>query len=285
MASSSNAPTAGEYIVHHLGHLTSSGKPQTSIVDFTVFNIDSVVVSVVLAILTAWVLRKAALSIEAGATPNRFVGAVEFLVDFVHDLARSIVHGDVRHIAPLALISFVWIFLMNCMDLIPVDLLPRLGEAIGIKYMRVVPTADLNIPMAMSLTILGASLYYGFKIKRPGGFIKELFVAPFGMSKNPLYGGLLGIANFAMQMIEYVSKTLSLGLRLFGNLYAGELLFMLIALLGGSFAWSLGGMALGAGHFLAGLAWAIFHILIVILQAFIFMMLALVYVGQAHDAH
>ena len=285
MASSSHAPTAGEYIVHHLGHQTSTGHPQESIVDFSYVNLDTVFYSLILGVLTAWILYKAARSIEAGKAPNRFVGAIEWLVDFVHELARSIVHGDVRFIAPMALLSFIWIFLMNCMDLLPVDLLPRLGELVGIKYMRVVPTADLNVPMAMSLTILAASLYFGLKIKSPGGFTKELFTAPFGTSSNPIVAVVLGIANFAMQLIEYVSKTLSLGLRLFGNLYAGELLFMLIALLGGAFSLSLGGFLLGGGHFLAGLAWAIFHILIVTLQAFIFMMLALVYIGQAHDAH
>jgi F-type H+-transporting ATPase subunit a len=286
MASSSSAPTAGEYIVHHLGHLNNSGHPQKSIVDFTYINWDSAFYSVVLAVLTGWLLWKAAKSIEAGKTPNRFVGAMEAIVDFVHELARSIVHGDVSKIAPLALVSFIWIFFMNCMDLIPVDLLPEAGKRLfGIEYMRVVPTADLNVPMAMSLVVLFVSLYYGIKIKKPAGFTKELFVAPFGTSSNPIFAVLLGIANFSMQMIEYVSKTLSLGLRLFGNLYAGELLFMLIALLGGFFTWSVGGFLLGGGHFLAGLAWAIFHILIVTLQAFIFMMLALVYIGQAHDAH
>lgn len=285
MASSSSAPTAGEYIVHHLGHLTNTGHPQKSIVDFTYINLDSAFWALALAVLTGFILWKAAKAVEAGKAPGRFVGAIEAIVDFVHELARSIVHGDVSKIAPLALVSFIWIFLMNCMDLLPVDLLPEAGQLLGIEYMRVVPTADLNVPMAMSLVVLLVSLYYGITIKKPAGFVKELFVAPFGTSSNPIYAVLLGIANFAMQLIEYVSKTLSLGLRLFGNLYAGELLFMLIALLGGFFTWSVGGFLLGGGHFLAGFAWAIFHILIVTLQAFIFMMLALVYIGQAHDAH
>lgn len=282
---SSSAPTAGEYILHHLGHLTTTGHPQKSLADFTIVNLDSAFFSIVLAVLTGWILYKAAQGVSADGAPGRFVGAIEALVEFVHDLAKSIVHGDVRYIAPMALVCFIWIFFMNCMDLIPVDLIPRLGELIGLKYMRVVPTADLNVPMAMSLTILGASIYFGLKIKKPGGFTKELFTAPFGTSSNPIGAIALGIANFAMQIIEYISKTVSLALRLFGNLYAGELLFMLIALLGGMFTLSLGGMLLGAGHFVAGLAWAIFHILIVTLQAFIFTMLALVYIGQAHDAH
>ena len=194
-------------------------------------------------------------------------------------------HGDIRYIAPLALVSFLWIVLMNVMDLLPVDLLPRLGELVGIPYMRVVPTADLNAPLAMSIMVLGSSIYYGIKIKSPAGFTKELFTAPFGTSSNPLFAIPLGIVNFAMQIIEYLAKTVSLGMRLFGNMFAGELVFMLIALLGGAFAWSMAGMLLGFGHILAGTAWAIFHILIVLLQGFIFMMLTLVYIGQAHDAH
>lgn len=284
MASNPN-PTSSEYIVHHLGHLNTSGHPQESIVDFSIINIDTVFYSVVLGALLCWLLHKAAQAVKADAAPNRFVGAIESLVEFVHEQARSIVHGDVRYIAPLALLAFLWIVLMNAMDLLPVDLLPRLGELVGIPYMRVVPTADLNAPLAMSIMILGASIYYGLKIKTPAGFTKELFTAPFGTSSNPLFAALLGIVNFAMQIIEYLAKTVSLGMRLFGNMFAGELVFMLIALMGGAFAWTLTGTLLGFGHILAGTAWAIFHILIVLLQGFIFMMLTLVYIGQAHEAH
>ncbi|MEZ5657941.1 MAG: F0F1 ATP synthase subunit A [Burkholderiaceae bacterium] len=284
-AAAAHAPTPSEYIVHHLSHLNTSGHAQKTIVDFSIINIDTVIFSVLLAVLMCWLMRKAALAIRADQVPNRFVSAIESLVEFVHEQARSIVHGDVRYIAPLALATFVWIVFMNTMDLIPVDLLPRLGELVGIHYLRVVPTADLNATMAMSLTVLGASLYYGIKIKKPGGFIHELLVAPFGSSKNPIIFIVMAVINFVMQIIEYVAKTVSLGMRLFGNMYAGELLFMLIALLGGAFAWSTSGLLLGFGHILAGTAWAIFHILIVLLQGFIFMMLTLVYIGQAHEAH
>ncbi|MEZ5652726.1 MAG: F0F1 ATP synthase subunit A [Burkholderiaceae bacterium] len=280
-----HAPTPSEYIVHHLSHLNTSGHAQKTIVDFSIVNIDTVIYSVLLGALMCWLLRKAALAIRADQVPNRFVSAIESLVEFVHEQARSIVHGDVSKIAPLALATFIWIVFMNTMDLLPVDLLPRLGELVGIHYMRVVPTADLNATMAMSLTVLGASLYYGIKIKKPGGFVHELLVAPFGSSKNPIIFIIMAVINFVMQVIEYIAKTVSLGMRLFGNMYAGELLFMLIALLGGAFAWTTTGFLLGAGHVLAGTAWAIFHILIVLLQAFIFMMLTLVYLGQAHEAH
>jgi F-type H+-transporting ATPase subunit a len=284
MAAGSSAPTSSEYIVHHLAHLNSSGKAQTKIVDFSIINYDTVFFSTLLAALAAFMLWSAAKAVTAGV-PNRFVGAIESLVEFVHEQARSIVHGDVRWIAPLALTSFVWVVFMNAMDLLPLDLLPRLGELFGIHYLRTVPTADLNATLAMALVVLGAMIYYGVKIKKPGGFAHELFVAPFGTSKNIFFAVILGIVNFAMQIIEYVAKTVSLGMRLFGNMFAGELVFMLIALMGGTFALTFGGIALGFGHILAGTAWAIFHILIVLLQGFIFMMLTLVYIGQAHEAH
>jgi F-type H+-transporting ATPase subunit a len=172
---------------------------------------------------------------------------------------------------------------MNAMDLLPVDLLPAIwhvvGPAIGAKdYMRVVPTADLSVTMALSITVLLICIFYNVKIKGAGGWLHELFTAPFG---NHF---LLYPFNFLMQLIEFVAKTVSHGMRLFGNMYAGELIFMLIALMGGAFFTTVG-IPLALGHVIAGTAWAIFHILIITLQAFVFMMLTLVYVGQAHDAH
>ncbi len=273
MAAGSNAPTASEYIVHHLAHLNTSGKAQASIVDFSIINLDTVFYSAALAVLTGWLLYAAAQRITA-EVPNRFVGAIESLVEFVHEQARAIVHGDVSYIAPLALTVFIWIFFMNAMDLIPVDLLPRIGELFGINYMRVVATADLNAPLAMSFVVFCASIYYGIKIKHPGGFVKELFSAPFGK------GIILAPFNLLLQLIEYAAKTVSLGMRLFGNMFAGELVFMLIALLGATATWWGFGL-----HFLTGIGWSIFHILIITLQAFIFMMLTLVYIGQAHEGH
>ena len=276
-----HGPTASQYIVHHLTHLNSSGEKQARIVDFTLINVDTVVFSVLLALLAAWMLRAAASRVTAGV-PGRFVGAIESLVEFVHTQARSIVHGDISYIAPLALTAFVWIAFMNTMDLLPLDVLPRLWEQYyemsghdpHHAYLRIVPSADLNATMAMSIVVLCASIYYGIKIKHPGGFVKELFSAPFGK------GLVLAPLNFALQIIEYAAKTVSLGMRLFGNMFAGELVFMLIALLGATATWWGFGL-----HFLTGLGWAIFHILIVVLQAFIFMMLTLVYIGQAHEGH
>ena len=278
-----NAPTAGEYIIHHLQHL-QSGK-QTGVVDFSVFNVDSVFWAVSLGIVTCWLLWLAARKATSGV-PGRFQAAVEILVEMVDGQAKGIVHSaeSRKFVAPLALTVFVWIFLMNAMDLLPVDLIPAIwhvaGPAIGAKdYMRVVPTADLSITMGLSLSVLLICFYYNVKIKGAGGWIHELFTAPFG-DRWFLYP-----VNFVMQMVEFVAKTVSHGMRLFGNMYAGELIFMLIALMGGAWALSATGIALAIGHIIAGTAWAIFHILIITLQAFIFMMLTLIYVGQAHDAH
>ncbi|GAP36054.1 F0F1 ATP synthase subunit A [Piscinibacter sakaiensis] len=283
MATEGHAPTAGEYIVHHLQHLQN--KKQTSVVDFSVINLDSVFFAVVLGALGVWLLWLAARKATSGV-PGRFQAAVEILVEMVDNQAKGIVHNATSRklVAPLALTVFVWIFLMNAMDLLPVDLIPAVwhavGPALGFKdYMRVVPTADLSITMGLSLGVLIVCLVYNVKIKGAGGWIHELFAAPFG-DKWFLYP-----INFLMQIIEFVAKTVSHGMRLFGNMYAGELIFMLIALMGGAFALSGTGIALFLGHIIAGSVWAIFHILIITLQAFVFMMLTLVYVGQAHDAH
>jgi F-type H+-transporting ATPase subunit a len=279
----SHAPTAGEYIIHHLQHL-QTGK-QSGVVDFSVANMDSLFYASALGVLVCWVLWLAARKATSGV-PGRFQAAVEFLVEMVDSQAKGIVHNahSRKLVAPLALTVFVWIFMMNFMDLLPVDLLPAIwhkaGPAVGAAdYMRVVPTADLSITMGLSLSVLLLCLYYNVKIKGLGGWVHELFTAPFG-NKWFLYP-----VNFLMQIIEFIAKTVSHGMRLFGNMYAGELIFMLIALMGGAFALTATGILLAIGHVIAGTAWAIFHILIITLQAFIFMMLTLIYVGQAHDAH
>jgi len=278
-----HAPSAGEYIVHHLQHL-QTGK-QSAVVDFSVVNVDSVFYAVTLGVIGCWLLWLAARKATSGV-PGRFQAAVEFLVEMVDSQAKGIVHSaqSRKLVAPLALTVFIWIFMMNAMDLLPVDLLPQLWHvtepAHGLpNYMRVVPTADLSITMGLSLSVLLLCLYYNVKIKGLGGWVHELFSAPFG-DKWFLYP-----VNFLMQLVEFVAKTVSHGMRLFGNMYAGELIFMLIALMGGAFAFTATGIALAIGHVIAGTVWAIFHILIITLQAFIFMMLTLIYVGQAHDAH
>ena len=278
MAAEAHAPTAGEYIVHHLQHLQNH--KQTAVVDFTVFNLDSIFWAVVLGVIGSFFLWRAASKVTSGV-PGRFQAAVEILVEMVDNQAKGIVHNanSRRLVAPLALTVFVWILVMNAMDLFPVDLFPKIAELMGIPYQRVVPTADLSVTMGLSLSVLLVCLVYNVKIKGAGGWIHELFSAPFG-DKWFLYP-----VNFAMQLIEFVAKTVSHGMRLFGNMYAGELIFMLIALMGGAFAWNATGIGLAIGHIIAGTVWAIFHILIITLQAFVFMMLTLVYVGQAHDSH
>jgi F-type H+-transporting ATPase subunit a len=276
---SEHAPTAGEYIIHHLTHLQN--KQQSSVVDFSVINLDSVFFTVVLGVLGCWLLWLAARKATSG-TPGRFQAAVEMLVEMVDSQAKGIVHSasSRRLVAPLALTVFVWIFLLNAMDMLPVDLLPWVGEHVfGLSHLRVVPTADLSITMGLSLGVLLVCLFYNVKIKGAGGWVHELFSAPFG-DRWFLYP-----VNFLMQIIEFVAKTVSHGMRLFGNMYAGELIFMLIALMGGAFTLSGTGIALFLGHIVAGTVWTIFHILIITLQAFVFMMLTLVYIGQAHDAH
>lgn len=282
---SGHAPTSSEYVVHHLTNLNQTGHAQKDIIDWSLINLDSVFWSFGLGILTVYILWRAASRATSGR-PGRFQAAVEILVEMVADQAKGVISSPEsrKFVAPLALTVFIWIFLLNFMDLIPVDLIPYLWghalTALGFvsspheAYMRVVPTADVNVPLGMSIGVLLLCLYYNIKIKGFGGWIHELFSAPFG---NHF---ILWPINFLMQMIEFLAKTVSHGLRLFGNMFAGELLFVLIALLGGT-ATVLGFL----GHVLAGTAWALFHILIITLQAFIFMMLTLVYVGQAHDHH
>ena len=294
MSEVANQPSASDYIVHHLTHWQN--KPQTEIVDFTVFNIDSIFFSVLLGVLGSFFLWLAARKVTSGV-PGRFQAAVEMLFEMVDGQAKSIVHNAIsrKMVAPLALTVFVWIFLLNSMDLLPLDLLPVIWSGVfgaaGLDphhaYLRVVPTADLSVTMGLSVSVLFICLFYNIKIKGIGGWAHELVSAPFGTSKNPIFAVILGVINIAEQLISFVAKTVSHGMRLFGNMYAGELVFMLIALLGGSWAMSAepSSLMLLLLHVVAGWAWAVFHIIIILLQAFVFMMLTLVYIGQAHDAH
>src|SRR5215212_8013240 len=229
MAAAEHGPSAGEYIIHHLTHFQNH-KP-ASVVDFSVVNFDSLFWSISLGIIGCWLLWLAARKATSGV-PGRFQAAVEILVEMVDSQAKGIVHNATsrKMVAPLALTVFVWIFLLNAMDLLPVDLLPFIwshayaaaGHDPEHAYLRVVPTADLSITMALSLGVLLLSLFYSVKIKGLGGFLHELYVAPFGtvkMTANPLTWIafiLLSIANVAMQLVEFVSKTVSHGMRLFG---------------------------------------------------------------------
>ena len=255
------------------------GRRRTFLAGVLLFTIASIVCGLATIIILHLAARKA-----TSGVPGRFQCAIEMLVEMVEDQSKAIVHGNRTFIAPLALTVFVWVTLMNSLDFLPVDLPGRVIGLLGlsdvISHHRIVPTADLNGTLGIALGVFVLMIYYSIKIKGAGGFVHELLSAPFG--GHPL----LWIPNLALNIVEYVAKTVSLGMRLFGNMYAGELLFLLIALLGSM--WSFGGDAtfLGfIGHVIAGSVWAIFHILIVLLQAFIFMMLTLVYLGQAHDKH
>ena len=288
-----HAPTAGEYIQHHLHHLQKdfsfNNVSQHSIVDFSLFNLDSLIYSVVLGALGCFLLWRAASKATSGV-PGRFQAAVEILSEMVDNQAKGVIHNATSRklVSPLALTVFIWIFLMNAMDMLPVDAIPAIWHGVGPAmghndFMRVVPTADLSTTLGLSTSVLLVCLVYNIKIKGIGGWAHELVAAPFG-DKVFLYP-----VNFLMQMIEFTAKTVSHGMRLFGNMFAGELVFMLIALMGGVWAWQFnpltGGFWLGFGHVVAGTVWSIFHILVITLQAFIFMMLTLIYVGQAHDSH
>lgn len=293
MAAASDVSPQSYYIQHHLVHLNNIGEKQSAIADFSVINYDSIIWSLLMGLLVVFVLWRVATRATAGV-PGRFQMMIESLVDMVQNEAKSIIPSEDtrRYVAPLALTIFLWIILMNTLDLVPVDLMPwilkmtGLGAEYGdpVYYHRILPTADLNIPIGMSLGVLVLTIYYGIKVKGGGHFVKELFTAPF--HGHGIAGVLLMPFNILLNLMEYAAKTVSLGMRLFGNMFAGELLFMLIALLGGAwFGFNGTSIGLGIGHVLAGSIWAIFHILIVLLQAYIFMMLSLVYIGLAHEGH
>ncbi len=285
--------SASEYIVHHLTNLTNHtlpgahGAAQSSIIDFSYINWDTLFFSSFLGALMCYGLWRAAKQASAKA-PGRFLCAVEILVEFVDGMSKEIIPNDKtrRMMSPMALTLLIWIFMMNFMDLLPIDLIPRSFQAATgdpHAFIRPVPTADINLTLSLSGAVLILSIYYGVKIHGLGGWLKGLLTAPFG--KNPL----LWVFNFALNIVEYLAKMVSHGLRLFGNMYAGEMVFMLIAMLGGYW---MSGHDLGLLdpimyilHLFTGAIWTIFHVLIISIQAFIFSVLALIYVGQAHESH
>ena len=266
---SEGGKTAGEYISHHLQNLQVCKVEDVWVWNqcagnFWTVNVDSLVVSVALGTLILFLFRRVAAQATAGV-PGKLQAAVETLVEFVDRSVKDTFHGESKVIAPLALTIFVWVFLMNLMDLIPVDWLPWVAHAAGVERLKVVPTTDVNITFAMSISVFVLIVFYSIKAKGIGGFARELTLRPFNhWTAIPF--------NFILEGVSLIAKPVSLSLRLFGNLYAGELIFILIALLG------LYQLPL---HFL----WAVFHILIIVLQAFIFMMLTIVYLSLAHEEH
>jgi F-type H+-transporting ATPase subunit a len=261
-----------EYITHHLTHLKVGE-------GFWTIHIDTMFMSVLMGVLALGLFWMAARKASPGV-PGKWQAFVEMVVEFVDTQVKEVFHLDRRFLAPVALTIFLWVFFMNAMDLLPLDLPGIVASWFGIHYWRVVPTADVNTTFAMSITVLIIVIAFSFKAKGVGGYVHELFTAPFG--GHPV----LWIPNFLLNLVELLSKPVSLAMRLFGNMYAGELVFMLIALLGASWAGFTFGSSLSMiGQVLAGSAWAIFHILIITLQAFIFMVLTIVYTAMATEHH
>jgi len=265
--------TSSEYIKHHLTNLTYGQHPDGSWgiahgseaakeMGFWALNLDTMGVSVILGFVFIYFFKKAASTATAGV-PGGLQNFVEWVIEFVEESVKDSFNGRNPLVAPLALTIFVWILLMNLMDLVPIDYLPHLASLLGVPYLKIVPTTDPNLTFAMALGVFALILYYSVKIKGPGGFFAELAFHPFPKYMMPF--------NLFLELVSLISKPISLALRLFGNMYAGEMIFILIALLPLGAQWTL------------SLPWAIFHILIVVLQAFIFMTLTIVYLSMAHE--
>ncbi|KAF0568641.1 ATP synthase F0 sector subunit a [Psychrobacter nivimaris] len=278
--------TSSEYISHHLtnwtyGYLPGEGwkvahtAEEAGQMGFNAIHLDSMLWSIGLGILFCAVFWMVAKKVTSGV-PGKTQAAVEMIVEFVDNNVRDSYSGTSKLIAPLALTIFVWIFLMNLMDLIPVDFIPGIAGQIGAAmghdphhvFFKIVPTTDPNITLGMSFSVFALIIFYSIKEKGLGGFIGELTLHPFG-AKNPIVQAILIPINFILEAVTLIAKPVSLGLRLFGNMYAGELIFILIALMPFWIQWAL------------SVPWAIFHILVITLQAFVFMMLTIVYMSLA----
>lgn len=277
MAEQETAMTSSEYINHHLqswvfgldketGHLmTAHDAAQAKAMGFWSINVDTMGWALVIGILTMWFLRRVAVKATSDQ-PSKVQNAVELLVDFVGNLVRNSFHGKSPVIAPLALVVFVWVLMMNAMDILPVDLVSLIASALGAPHMRTLATADVNITFGLSIGVFLLILFYSFKIKGVGGFVKEL-------TSQPMNHWAMIPFNLVLELVGLFVKPLSLALRLFGNMFAAEVIFILIALLPWWVQWVLSA------------PWAIFHVLVIPLQAFIFMMLTVVYLSQAHEKH
>jgi F-type H+-transporting ATPase subunit a len=278
--------TSAEYIKHHLTNLTYGQFPEghehaghwgfahsaeeAASFGFWSINVDSMLFSIGLGVLFLWGFHKAA-KVATSGVPGGWQNFVEWVVEFIDESVRGSFSGQNKLIAPLALTIFIWVFLLNVMDLIPVDWLPWVAGLMGVGHLKVVPSTDPNITFGLSLTVFALVLYYSVKMKGLGGFFSELAFQPFPKFLMPV--------NLLLEGVTLIAKPISLALRLFGNMYAGEMIFILIALMYG------GSLLLGAFGGLLQLGWAIFHILIITLQAFIFMTLTIVYLDMASQEH
>jgi len=269
---------SSEYIKHHLTNLTygqkadgswgiAHGADEIKEMGFWAINLDSMLFSIGLGLFFLWIFRRAALKASTEA-PTGLQNFIEMIVEFIDDSVRGSFSGKNPLVAPLALTIFIWIFLMNLMDLIPVDLIPWLAGLLGVPYLKIVPSTDPNVTFGMSLSVFALVLYYSVKMKGPGGFFAELAFHPFPKFMMPI--------NLILEGVSLIAKPVSLSLRLFGNLYAGEMIFILIALM---YSGGFGTLAISGGFL--QLIWALFHILIITLQAFIFMTLTIVYLDMA----
>lgn len=280
--------TSSEYIKHHLTNLTFGQLPdghwgiahtteEAASMGFWALHLDTLFWTTALGGLFLYFFYKASKNVTAGI-PGGLQNFVELMMDFVNENVRGSFSGKNDMIAPLAMTVFVWIFLMNLMDLVPVDLIPFIAGAIGIHHMKVVPTTDPNLTFAMALGVFALIIFYSIKFKGVGGFIGELTGMPFE-TKNPLLKPFFAVINLVLEGVNLLAKPLSLSLRLYGNMYAGEMIFILIAVMYSA------GWTLGIFGGVLQLGWAIFHILIITLQAFIFMTLTIVYLDMAHAEH
>jgi F-type H+-transporting ATPase subunit a len=287
-------PTTTEYIQHHLTNLTygklpagferydgtvleadtwtmAHGSAEAAAMGFNAFHVDSLAWSFGLGVIFCFLFAMVAKSVTSGV-PGRLQNFVEIIVEFIDNNVKDMFHGRNPLVAPLALTIFVWVFLMNLMDLVPVDVVPSIMMALGVEYHKIVPSTDPNITLGMALAVFILMLYYSIKIKGVGGFVKELTMHPFNH-------WLFIPVNLFMELVGLLAKPFSLGLRLFGNMYAGEMIFILIAVMYSA------GLFFGLFGGLLQLGWAIFHILVITLQAFIFMVLTVVYLSMAHEDH
>ncbi|RTZ73049.1 MAG: F0F1 ATP synthase subunit A [Gammaproteobacteria bacterium] len=280
--------TSSEYISHHLTNLTYGRFPdghwglahsaeEAKEFGFWAIHLDTMFWSIGLAVLFSYFFWKAGKNATAGV-PGKLQNFVEMMVEFVDNSVKGSFSGKNPLVAPLALTIFVWVFLMNLMDLVPVDLLPRIAGAIGIHHMKVVPSTDPNVTFALALGVFALIIYYSIKIKGVGGFVRELTGMPF-QTENVLLKPVFFVINLFLEGVNLLAKPVSLSLRLFGNMYAGEMIFILIALMYGA------GVGMGIFGGALQFVWAVFHILVITLQAFIFMTLTIVYLDMAHSEH
>ncbi len=285
---SSEALTSSDYIKHHLQNLTYGQLPdgtwglahsaaEAKAMGFWAINVDSMFMSVVLGVAFLFFFQRAAQRATVGV-PGGWQNFVEWVVEFIDSSVRGSFSGKNDVVAPLALTIFIWVLLMNTMDLLAIDLVPQLAHHLELPFFKVVPSTDPNITFAMALSVFVMVLYYSIKVKGIGGFIGELTMQPFE-AKSVLMKTVFLLPNLFLETVNLISKPISLSLRLFGNMYAGEMIFILIAVMY-SAGWLLGSFA-GVLQIL----WAIFHILIILLQAFIFMTLTIVYLDMAHSEH